>query len=323
MNTKLKTIALIAILSVLQVNAQETRTFLPLFGEETTRFYYAINACLQPRSFVSVSYSYFDIVRDMENKNIYLTRGYSFIHYSMFEVSEDNSKLWGIHITWQGDTVRNLLMDLNLNVGDTFNGYTVAKVYYEDGRRHIEFEGRIYASTDFFVCVAGNFLCVSDVSFVFVEGIGPNVLVAEPQFSNNEIIAYAWLYARHRDGEFEHGIKGAVPPIEYWHNSIPGFPMWEMWLICEPKTGIKKSGIRTLSITPNPARDYVQIILPETTAETITLTISNLQGQIIETIVIDSNLSLFVLDISRYAPAVYIAVIEIGTYRYVGRIVKK
>ena len=322
MKTKIKTIALIAILSVLQVNAQETRTFLPLFGEETIRFYFAINLCNQhySRSNASIFYSHFDVIRDTENKNIYYLIG-GYIHYFMFEVSEDNSKLWGVYITWQGDTAKNLLMDLNLNVGDTFNGYTVAKVYYEDGRRHVEFEGWLNGAPS--VCVAGEFVGINDVPFVFVEGIGPNALVVEPQFSNNEITAYAWLYARHRNGEFEHGIKGAVPPIEYWW-SVPGHPGWgQTFLVCEPKTGIKESGIRTLSITPNPSRDYVQIILPETTSETITLTISDLQGRVIETIVIDSSSSLFVLDISRYAPAVYIAVIEIGAYRYVGRIVKK
>ena len=319
MTTKIKTIALIAILSVLQVNAQETRTFLPLFDEETTRFYFAINTGIHPRSNVSIHYSYFDVIKDMENKNTYYLIG-GYIRYFMFEISEDNSKLWGLYITWQGDTARNLLMDLNLNVGDTFNGYTVAKVYYEDGRRHIEFEGWLNGAPS--VCVAGEFVDISDVPFVFVEGVGPNALVVEPRFSNNEITAYAWLYARHRNGEFEHGIKGAIPPIEYWYQVHPDFPWFNQIFICVKETGIKEPGVRTLSIAPNPARDYVQIILPETTAETVTLTISNLQGQVIETIVIDSNLSSFALDISRYAPAVYIAVIEIGAYRYVGRIIK-
>jgi hypothetical protein len=317
MKTKIKTIVLFAILSVLQVNAQETKMYLPVFSDtDTTRFYFAAIDGMGNAH----AYLYFDCIKDMENENIYHLIREGWLDYEKFEVNKDNSKLWGIYVTSRGDTIRNLLMDLNLNVGDKFNGHTVAKVYYKDERRHIEFERKFYTNAS--MCVDENLIFMDDIPFIFIEGVGPNAFVEEAWIGIHEIMPSSWLYARYRNGEFEYGIKDGTPPRSVWVNP-PGFPdwVWEEIFTCEKETGIKETRIRTLSIIPNPSRDNVQIALPEIITEEMSLTISDLSGRVIETVAIDNNS--FVLDISRYAPATYIAVIEAGNYRYVGRIIKK
>ena len=173
MATKIKTIALIAILSVLQVNAQETRMFLPIFSDaDTTVRCYIAEFNLHRYSFS------LKIVKDPDLARTYKVVKYCnywdcFINdfhsfFVSFTVSEDNSKLWGNAIDeLNGDTIPILIMDLNLSIGDTFDDihnccsfqhqFTVVDIYEFDGRKHIEFDFRV----------------VTGHPLIFIEGVGP------------------------------------------------------------------------------------------------------------------------------------------------------
>ena len=161
MNTKIKTIVLIAILSVLQVNAQETRTFLPIFSDADT----TVRCYLGGFDLHWFSYS-LEIVKDPDLERTYKVINASSFH--SFTVSEDNSKLWKNFVIFpSGDTTSFLIMDLNLNIGDTFDDifnwgshqhqFTVVDIFEFDGRKHIEFD---------FEVVTGHPL-------IFIEGVGP------------------------------------------------------------------------------------------------------------------------------------------------------
>ena len=169
MKTKIKTIVLIAILSVLQVSAQEARTFLPIFSDtDTTVLCYVSSGIFS----TSTSSLILEIVKDPDlvrtyriAKQISPSIGSTF---DSFTVSEDNSKLWGNLIAFpSGDTIPFLIMDLNLNIGDTFDDifnwgshqhqFTVVDIFEFDGRKHIEFD---------FEIIEGHPL-------IFIEGVGP------------------------------------------------------------------------------------------------------------------------------------------------------
>jgi len=313
MKTKMITIVCAAILSVWAISAQES--YLPVFGEGITTFYYA-----EQSHDLHDLYGGFDCSKDEENANYYVALG---SYYSAFEVSDDNAKLWGYR---HYDGAKDLLMDLNLNVGDKFNDYTVEKVYWKDGRKHIEFEKRFYSST---LCVCIDEDNYADMSgyveypggwdflgfaLTFVEGVGPNLFV--DLYGEGDVPL--WVYAQYRNGEFEYGIDGYPPRLVSEPGIYPG--TWEFYLTCKKETGIKGTNFRALSLTPNPASDKVQITLPENT-EKASLTISDLSGKIIETVAV--NGSSFELDISRYAAATYIVNLSTDDYQYEGKIIKK
>ena len=177
MKPKIKTIAILfAILSVLQVNAQEARTFLPIFSDtETTIRCYVVSPNFHPRYFGHkiVKYPYLERTYKVVNHCNYwgcFDVGPNTLFVS-FTVSDDNSKLWGNAVNSLGDTVSLLIMDLNLNIGDTFEDmfwsgtqydrgpFTVVDIYELYGRKHIEF--------DF------GFPGVNRLPLIFIEGIGP------------------------------------------------------------------------------------------------------------------------------------------------------
>ena len=311
MKTKIATMTFAVILSVSLLNAQE-ESYLPVFGEGTTRFYAAFEMADGPGQLF-----YFECNKNIENEKIYHLNGFSFsVPYRTFEISEDNSKLWG-HYTYIEETYTDLLMDLNLNIGDDFKGFTVAKVYHKDGRKHIEFEEEI--SKTVVICVdENNFVFRYEIPFMFIEGIGPNAFV---EYHN---VYVPWIYAQYRDGELEYGFDGYLPWEKATENNCYNTPdgiRCDTYLTCKDETGIKETNIRTLMLVPNPSGDKVQVTLPETITKKTVLTVSDLSGRIIETVTVNNNS--FVLDISRYAPAIYIAKININNYRYIGKIIKK
>ena len=295
MKTKIATITFIAMLYVLPINAQES--YLPVFGEGTTRFSYA-----KEGSDCDVALGYFEFSKDTESENTYVSNFYSLA----FEVSNDNSKLWRPY-TYLGEPYKDLLMDLNLNVGEQFKGLTVANVYHKDGRKHIEFEEHL--GEGFPICTEDNIIYAYEVPFTFIEGIGPNTFDYYNSYGE-------WIYAQYKNGEFEYGIENARAPVCKYH-SQPPYGSW--WYDC-PNTKIKEVKVKTLSLIPNPSNDKVQIILPDNIYRETSLVISDLLGRVIETFAVKSNS--FVLDIYHYAPAIYVAKIDINNNQYVGKIIK-
>ena len=179
MKTKITTIALIAILSVLPVTAQES--YLPVFGEGVTRFYTYYWAS------DTEQFSYVEYVPVEGQINLFenIKDGYSF-EYIL--VSEDNSKLWG----YNGNEPERvfLLMDLNLNIGDIWSvpGYgdhPVTKVYYENERKIIEMGEYGYDELK------------------FIEGVGPDVVFL---VSTKGASHAPKLRAQYRDGLEEYTV---------------------------------------------------------------------------------------------------------------------
>lgn len=87
-------------------------------------------------------------------------------YFGKFKASSDNSKLWYVA---PGDSIENIIFDLDLQVGDTFyykvsiyDQYLIVdSVYYLNNLKHIEFTPEL---------VNWNNQKVS-----FIEGIGPNI----------------------------------------------------------------------------------------------------------------------------------------------------
>jgi len=317
MKTKITTITLAVILCVLSLKAQER--YLPIL-DEVVRFNYSFK--VDAADWKDLEYGTFEFRKDIENENVYhVLENEDFFWYShrsvKMEVSDDNSKLWWM---CSNETHANLIMDLNLDVGDEFKGFTVARVYQKDGRKHIEFEGR-NLGLKFGVCKDEKPVRMNEDYYVsvltFIEGIGPNFFRCHQDI-------YVWLYARYKSGELEYGIDDGYAPRWFWCNCMPS-PHGGQWCdycaTCEKKTHIKEPKINTLTLTPNPSGDKVQLRLPETITGKAVLTISDLSGRIIETVAISKNA--LVLDISRYAPATYLVKLSAANCQYVGKIIKK
>ena len=203
MKTKIKTIALIAMLSVLQVNAQETRMFLPIFSDtETTTRCYVIAPYLHPLYYSLKIVKAPNLERTYKIVNCYyLSIGSLF---DSFTVSEDNSKLWGNSIWLSGDTIPVLIMDLNLNIGDTFEDilwsgtqwdrgpFTVVDIYKIDGRKHIEFD------------LTFGFNTGSHHPLIFIEGVGPT-------FYPSTSTANGFFRAKYIGDSLEYCVRSLLP----------------------------------------------------------------------------------------------------------------
>ncbi|MDR0232589.1 MAG: T9SS type A sorting domain-containing protein [Dysgonamonadaceae bacterium] len=164
------TITLLAMLSVLSLSAQETKAYLPIFSETgTTTFcywdYWHCSDCPDEAYCFSLEFlKDEDLERTYKLENINWGSFYGM--FDKFTVSEDNSKLWGSS-TYFGSTYTCLLMDLNLNIGDTFDDinnygsyyyqFIVSDVYQRDGRKHIEFASEF----------------ALEEPLIFIEGMGP------------------------------------------------------------------------------------------------------------------------------------------------------
>ena len=313
---------LTAMLCVLPLNAQER--YLPIFDEGVRFYFTCVRGADTPQEF-----GYFECEKDVENENIYHRHMASYVNEGDFyydvggvayeyelEVSNDNSKLWGRH-RYDPPGAKDLLMDLDLNVGDKFKGFTVSKVYQKDGRKHVEFEELMRLCL--YICTGENneFFSLYHRPLIFVEGIGPNAFIEEYYSSETTIL----LYARHKNGEFEYGING-YPLRWFWVCEGPPDLGWcNMQYTCEKGTGLKETKISALPLFPNPSGDKVLVKLPETITGKAVLTISDLSGRNIETISVSSNS--LVLDISHYAPATYIVKLSADNYQYTGKIIKK
>jgi len=297
----------------------EKKTYLPILGEGI-KFYFTTEGGTDAPNIAS----YFECNKDVENKNIYHIVDGNYdgnIDYYLLETSEDNSKLWGRH--HRKPEVKILLMDLDLNVGDKFKGFTVAKVYQKDERKYIEFEELFYGSLH--ICVDEHkSIDKRDIPLTFIEGIGPNYFMEGEYYKDGEFYPFIWppviwIYARHKNGAFEYGIDG-YPPRWFFDPSPIGYG-GEWCSTCEKGTGLHETKINSLLLYPNPSGDKVQVKLPETIAGEAVLTISDLSGREIETVTVNNNP--LVLDISRYAPAIYIAKLSANNCQYVGKIIKK
>ena len=304
------------VLYLLPINAQHVQErYLPVFGEGITRFYIGLGN-IDDGTGCSSYFAFFDCSKDKEN-NIYNSTALS--SYGKYEISEDNSKLWG-YIDLDG-TRKDLLMDLNLNIGDKFKGHTVSKVYYKDERKHIEFEGKFYGNY-MFVCIdENNSVSIDDVSFMFIEGFGPNAFVREG--GTLQIPFNRWLYAKHMNGKFEYGIDGYPPTLGKHVNEVDSPDVSAYWYpcTCEKKTDIKEIGFRSLMLVPNPSGDTALVTLPQTISGEASLTISDLSGKVVENMSIQGYS--FELNISHLIPATYIVNLTANDSKYVGKLIKK
>jgi hypothetical protein len=325
MKTKITILPLLAILYLLPVSAQEK--YLPIFEKNKNIFYLhesggAVDSspCEEVYVIVASRNNENTLLYDATVHNIYwmdypmtdpwmpgyLVNNSWEYYFPQFKVNEDNSKLWGIR-----NDKEYLLMDLNLQVGDnidypalTEGTLTVTKVYESNGRKVIEFDKKIPHVWDYdgYYCTGDRdaYQVREDIPVQFIEGVGCN-------FGAN---SYLYIYAK---GEQEN-INYKIPAMYCSYCACHEYYSDVFLNTNNPK-------VKTLSITPNPSDDKVQITLPEAITGEASLTVSDLSGKIIETLTVNANS--FVLDISRYTPAAYIAKINMNGYQYAGKIIKK
>jgi hypothetical protein len=174
----MKKIILLSVLLIFagQVSAQETQTYLPVFSNDDTKIYFMTHRVIDG-DYNDPCYGIMHtIVKKDTIDNFYIgNAGGTFGGYfDRIKISDDNSKMWGYFINYySGDTVfSQLLMDLNLNIGDEYvyfdDTLTVSDVYEQEGRKHIIFNKIFY-----------NPFPVEEeywyVNFSWIEGIGPNI----------------------------------------------------------------------------------------------------------------------------------------------------
>lgn len=166
----MKTKLLLSLLSLMLSYPQfaQNKTYLPIFGNETSVCRHVGDVPTDGSLCHEVYVNKYK--KDPSNNLLYLDQNTAFD--PRLEVSEDNSKLWDY---WNGK--RFLIMDLNLNIGDTFpflrsgETMTVTKVYEEKGRKIIEFDKILmhgWSNT-----IEGKEVHV-ETPFKFIEGVGPN-----------------------------------------------------------------------------------------------------------------------------------------------------
>ena len=278
MKTKITTIAFIAILSVLPIKSQEH--YLPVLGEGVTRFYtyYWIT---DTEVFDFVEYAPVEGQVNLFKKISVYSYGLS---YGYIRVSEDNSKLWGYGYT-EGSETEDLLMDLNLNIGDIWNipgtsdNYLVTKVYYENERKIIEI---------------GEY----NEGLKFIEGVGPDVVFLPHTLK---------LRAQYKDGLEEYivpewreqaTIIGECTYIDIY----PPIPPY-----CSFQTGINepKNELLGLYLQPSVVETTAQLHFPKEYSDRVfSLTVLTTEGKPIITKSVAKNP--IELDMRPYPTGVYL-----------------
>ena len=162
----------------LSFNAEAQQTYLPVFGNDSTVFYYHLYHG-NSKTFYKTVY-----VKDENKQNTYYSTLSTDLGGPLSDtviVSSDNSKIW-----YKPGALdeKVLVMDLNLNVGDEFlirgrycqqypSRYTVKEVFIKDNRKYIVFDKTMEVS----ICAKCDETdnVYLEYPYTFIEGVGPNI----------------------------------------------------------------------------------------------------------------------------------------------------
>lgn len=300
------------LISFYQIKAQQT--YMPVFGNDTTTFYYNIYvgnivSAFYKQNWIKKNNSNMYIQSEKDNHHL---QGYEVGVGDSIEVSSDNSKIW-VHEFYNKIKTRTLVMDLNLKIGDNFScpinpdfsSYTVQDVTTINGRKHIVFAKKI----DFAVCVkcdGTDYVVYREFALKFIEGIGPNIsfMTCFPKGESREGVPI--LCAQNKDGVLSYGIPELYP---YW--GLDGV-----------HTALENTNIPKLNASPIPVDKLLELSLPDIINYTNAVVfIINVSGILQLKYQLDSNKTS--IDLSSLSSGVYLVEVNADNYKEVIKIIKR
>jgi hypothetical protein len=292
-------IALISVvLSLHLLNAQTS--YMPVFSD-TTRYYSAIEGV------DGGLFGYGDYIRVndstvMHNRNN-SGEAYFFGKYDMCVENTTHSKLWGIDTSaTDSPAKRNLLMDLDLNLGDTYtdsdgNTLIVDSVYTKDGRKHIRFGKKwdcdiylYYYAGDGYEGTLGFY---GKLQLEFIEGVGNNFSFFTTLGTGPVLIP--WVCAQYKDGKLSYQPDGFMP--------LPAV------LADNTNINIISQSIR---LSPIPTSDNLTIELPEKISlNNLRYQIVDINGRLLQNGIVQNRV--FFIDMSKNPSGTYLMQFSAGS----------
>lgn len=251
----MKTYFTLSIILMLSCNLQG-QVYESLFGVDSTRWNITIvhSGLLQTVSYVTEGDT---VLNGQDYTKIGTINQYAYRGY--LRQNTTHSKAWFIG---HSDTTEYLVMDLDLNVGDSmyFNipyeeqFYKVDSVYYLNNRKHIQFDFPTeYLGYPYFTLIEG---LVSNLGFTFVD-----------EYAG--VVAETNLLCAYKDG-------------------IQIFDIGEPCYMQSTSTNEISSKLN-LKVFPNPVDDYMNIEFLEVQVKNYTMYLMDLTGKVLQSKIISSN----------------------------------
>lgn len=182
------------------------------------------------------------------------------------------------------DTNKHLIMDMSLNVGDSFQlanlgggaFFEVDSVYYEGGKKHVQLETSVFYANE---------------KFRMIEGVGTNVGIRYTHTSWPGVNPYLLCYNRDAKREF----------VNYSMD-------WEGVCNTTELTDVEDLDNVEVAVYPNPVREKLHIKLNKPMTELFRLELFNTYGEcavrkdISRT---ESSVNRHEIDVSRLSPGIY------------------
>jgi len=215
-------------------------------------------------------------------------------YFGKFKASSDNSKLWYVA---PGDSIENIIFDLDLQVGDTFyykvsiyDQYLIVdSVYYLNNLKHIEFTPEL---------VNWNNDKVS-----FIEGIGPNIS-----------LFYAYLGC---------GILNPFVACKHELDSLVYVTLNDNFNGCKLSTQIQDKDLGFLiEVYPNPCADVLQIKIEAFYDIEAKFNFYNINGQLVKSEILQNNgTGNFSINVSHLPKGMYILNFQSETKQFNKKII--
>jgi hypothetical protein len=203
---------------------------------------------------------------------------------------------------WFFDTYSNmeyLVMDLSLNLGDTFNlydfssvayPYIVDSVFYVNGKKHVRIN-------------AWSSLCGPYEQITFIEGSGTTAGFTYQRYLSGSSVP-SYMLCHNKDGIKENG----------------NILFMDTCSVCSVGNEELNSDLTLVKVFPNPTFDELNIVIKNTSSNTFWLSIYNLLGEQIIYQQISNSTNINVLSLNK---GVYFAVISDNNNNFYQKIIKQ
>lgn len=294
----------------LSFNVKAQQTYMPVFGNDSTVFYYYL--------YVGNNYQFCKEIwiKVKEKENTYVCSK-SFCNVSSsdrdtLEISDDYSKIW---LKTPGWNEKILIMDLNLKVGDSYyrpdynaTPRIVTDVYIKNGRKHIIFNEK-FPVVICRKCDETDNAVFYDFSLRFIEGVGPNIHLSAYFIGGETVESLPILCSQNKDNEIAYGIP------EF-------YPYWGLWWINGSLTGTDNVNVAELNATPMPVNDMLKLTLPEgINFYSGNITVRDITGAEKQKIAVLNNPA--DIDFSAFSSGVYLVEVNAQGYRDTIKVIKK
>lgn len=220
------------------------------------------------------------------------------IYFGRMRENEDHSKLFYIAPEKEEEL---LIMNLNLNVGDSFymkDVYDqpyyiyVESVFEKDGLRHIQFDKSIDAWT--------SLITPQPEKMTFIERVGPNWGFGLSEFACTPY----YFICKHENDETVYKLNNScITNCDF----MP--------------TSIQEDAETVLSVYPNPAEDYLHVTLAISHNDSYQISVYNAQGRLM--LVSENNEKEQVVNIQQFPAGLYFVQYQMCDAIYTQKFIKK